>query len=134
MKGELGAVVLALVLLGGALARSTAIPKAEPVLVPARVPVFQQFEGCMKKITKAEREKEIKVLVDRFLMWPLPKSVCSDTCVSDKDYKFPRSGTNLLTADEARQMIEHLIDPTAGAVTEKERRTAALFGKKRKAA
>lgn len=36
--GELGAVVLALILLGAAMARSTAIPKAEPVLVRAHIP------------------------------------------------------------------------------------------------
>jgi hypothetical protein len=51
-----------------------------------------------------------KALVDRFLAWQLPKSVCSDGCVTDQNYKFPRCGTNLLTADEARQMIEHLFD------------------------
>lgn len=48
-------------------------------------------------------------LVDRFLAWPLPKSVCSDGCVTDANYQFPRSGTNLLTAEEAKQMIEHLL-------------------------
>lgn len=47
-------------------------------------------------------------LVERFLSWPLPQSVCGDLCVTDPQYKFPRSGTNLLTADEARQMIDHL--------------------------
>lgn len=50
-----------------------------------------------------------KVLVDRFLAWNLPKSVCSDTCVTDAKYQHSRSGTNLLSADEARQMIEHLL-------------------------
>lgn len=49
-----------------------------------------------------------KALVDRFLAWKLPASVCSDTCVTDRNYGFPRSGTNLLDADEARQMVEHL--------------------------
>ena len=53
-------------------------------------------------------DTRIKMLVDRFLMWPLPKSVRSDLCVT-KGYGFPRSGTNLLTADEARQMIEYLL-------------------------
>lgn len=47
-------------------------------------------------------------LVGRFLAWPLPASVASDLCVTDPNYKFPRSGTCLLTADEARQMFEHL--------------------------
>lgn len=49
----------------------------------------------------------IKALVDRFLAWPLPKSVRSDLCVTE-EYPHPRSGTNLLTADEARQMFEYL--------------------------
>jgi hypothetical protein len=60
----------------------------------------------------AELKASQRLLVDRFLSWPLPQSVCSDLCVTDRSYKFPRSGTNLLTADEARQMIEYLLgDP-----------------------
>ena len=54
---------------------------------------------------------ELKALADRFLVWPLPKSVRSDLCVTE-DYAFPRSGTNLLSADEANQMIEYLLGPT----------------------
>ena len=53
--------------------------------------------------------KVIEALVSRFLAWPLPASVCSDLFVTDRDYKFPRSGTNLLTADEARAMIEYVL-------------------------
>lgn len=49
----------------------------------------------------------IDKLVDRFLAWPLPDSVCSDPCASKSGYPH-RSGTNLLTADEARQMFKHL--------------------------
>lgn len=52
-----------------------------------------------------------KELVERFLMWQLPKSVCSDLCVTNPKYSYPRSGTNLLTADEARQMVEYLFAP-----------------------
>lgn len=47
-------------------------------------------------------------MVDRFLAWPLPKSVCSDLCVTDSNYPSARSGTNLLTADEARSMLEYV--------------------------
>lgn len=54
----------------------------------------------------------IQKLVDRFLAWPLPKSVQSDLCVTE-DYPHQRSGTNLLTADEARQMFEYLFDEAA---------------------
>lgn len=53
-------------------------------------------------------EERMRTLVDRFLSWPLPASVCSDTCVSDPTYPH-RSGTNLLTATEARQMLEHVL-------------------------
>lgn len=59
---------------------------------------------------------DIKALVDRFLAWPLPKSVRSDLCVT-MDYAFPRSGTNLLGADEARQMLEYLFAAPQGAAS-----------------
>src|ERR1035437_8915784 len=51
-------------------------------------------------------------LVNRFLSWTLPKSVCSDTCVSDPNYQHARYGTNLLTADEAKEMLEHVLEMT----------------------
>lgn len=52
---------------------------------------------------------KIADLVDKFLTWELPKSVCSDTCVTTRDYPHSRTGTNLLTADEAKQMFEYLL-------------------------
>lgn len=59
----------------------------------------------------------INHLVERFLAWPLPKSVCADPCASNPDYP-GRSGTNLLNADQARQMLEHVLanseQPTCG--------------------
>lgn len=65
-------------------------------------------------------ERELMTLVNRFLMWPLPKTVCSDGCVTNSAYQFPRSGTNLLNAEEAKEMIRYLLsdqeqrDPTSG--------------------
>ena len=53
------------------------------------------------------REQVVKELVDRFLAWPLPSSVCSDLCATKQGYPH-RSGTTLLSADEAKQMIEYL--------------------------
>lgn len=53
-------------------------------------------------------ETHIDKLVDRFLAWPVPESVCSDICATTKGYP-GRTGTNLLTADEARQMIEYVL-------------------------
>jgi len=50
----------------------------------------------------------LTALVDAFLSWPLPDSVCSDGCVTERGAPH-RTGTNLLTADEARQMFEHVL-------------------------
>lgn len=50
----------------------------------------------------------LPALVDAFLAWPLPESVCSDACVTERAAPH-RIGTNLLTADEARQMFEHAL-------------------------
>lgn len=58
------------------------------------------------------REKVIERLVNRFLAWRLPDSVQSDTCVTDRTYKFERNGTNLLSAFEAKEMIAHLFEDT----------------------
>lgn len=72
-------------------------------------------------------DEEIKRLVDLFLAWPLPKSVRSDTCVT-VDYPHQRSGTNLLTADEARQMFEYLFADEATRNTERRLNKLAELG------
>jgi hypothetical protein len=51
----------------------------------------------------------IKALVNRFLAWPLPQTVCADGCATNSAYPFPRSGTNLLTADEAEVMMRYVL-------------------------
>ncbi len=53
-------------------------------------------------------DRRVSRLVDRFLAWPLPDSVASDQCATMPGYPH-RSGTNLLTADEARQMFEYVL-------------------------
>ncbi len=52
--------------------------------------------------------RPIDELVDRFLAWKLPESVRADDCACIQGYPH-RTGTTLLTAIEARQMIEHLL-------------------------
>lgn len=46
-------------------------------------------------------------MVDRFLSWKLPESVMADRCACERTGSL-RYGTNLLGADEAREMIRHL--------------------------
>lgn len=72
-------------------------------------------------------EPDIKVLVNRFLAWPLPQTVCSDGCVINSSYAFPRSGTNLLNADEAEAMLRHVLaapQPSPTAVVLDDERAA----------
>jgi hypothetical protein len=63
----------------------------------------------------------VKAMVDRFLTWPLPSSVCADKCATDNSYQYPRSGTNLLNAIEAEAMIRHVIGITLPEVGVDER-------------
>ena len=58
---------------------------------------------------------QIKHMVDRFLMWPLPRNFTPDNGIS---YKRPNyapnvpgpSGTNLLDATQADAMVRHMVE------------------------
>ncbi len=51
------------------------------------------------------RMGSMDAMVNRFLTWPVPASVYPDGTPGQPG----RTGTNLLTADEARQMLEHVV-------------------------
>lgn len=55
-----------------------------------------------------DARKVTDAMVDRFLAWPLPESVCADLCATMRGHPH-RIGTNLLTAVEARAMLEHVL-------------------------
>lgn len=55
------------------------------------------------------KRQELNDLVTKFLSWPLPKTVRPDPCVAMPSYPHPMSGTNLLSADEAEQMLKHVL-------------------------
>lgn len=48
-------------------------------------------------------------MVDDFLRWPLPDSVCADGCATRQGPG--RVGTNLLSAVEAKAMLEAVVMP-----------------------
>ena len=48
---------------------------------------------------------KIDELVNRFLTWPVPADVYPDGTPGQPG----RIGTNLLTADQAKQMLEHIL-------------------------
>lgn len=54
------------------------------------------------------KEKELAVLVNAFLAWPLPDDVCADAVACKPGAPY-RTGTNLLTAAQARAMFEHCL-------------------------
>lgn len=58
--------------------------------------------------------EKLDEMVNAFLSWPLPESVCSDTCATVHGHK-GRSGTNLLTAVEAKAMFSEVVIPVIGA-------------------
>lgn len=47
-------------------------------------------------------------LADKLMRWPLPESLCSDGCVTKCGAG--RSGTNLLSVSDARELLRFLLD------------------------
>ncbi|WP_038616617.1 hypothetical protein [Dyella jiangningensis] len=64
--------------------------------------------ACLRLLQIERKLTDIDRLVDRFLAWPLPPSVCPDGCVMDSSYPH-RIGTHLLTAEEAKAMFIHAL-------------------------
>jgi hypothetical protein len=56
-----------------------------------------------------------KRLAETFLRWPLPPSVCADHCttypVASDNPALQRVGTNLLSYNEAEQMMREVVEP-----------------------
>ena len=68
---------------------------------------YERVMGDVSNIST--NEKEINKLVDKFLAWEIPYDFCSDPCVTDSNYPFPRYGTHIMTADEAKKMFKYLL-------------------------
>lgn len=81
------------------------------------------LSDCLEyKFLKMERKMEKKIvdqIVDRFLAWPLPKDFSPDGRISfnpapdamGNEPTWP-VGTNLLTAVQAKEMVEHILGET----------------------
>jgi hypothetical protein len=50
----------------------------------------------------------IDKMAEAFCRWNLPMSVLPDDCVMERDHD--RTGTNLLTVEEAKQAIKFMFD------------------------
>jgi hypothetical protein len=98
--------------------RGVYIKGYDPVMAGVSVTIEVDYgeTKAFTLIARAEdsslREQLMDEMVTRFLAWPLPASVCADLCATKRDYPH-RTGTTLLTATEARQMLEHVLAITA---------------------
>ncbi len=69
------------------------------------------------------KKRLIDAMVNAFLGWPLPKDFAPDCYINfdrEKATVTPHCwpvGTNLFTADQARQMFEHVVDKGIGLPT-----------------
>jgi hypothetical protein len=78
---------------------------------------FDTATNRARDAASADATNEIQALANRFLAWPLPASVRSDPVAMIPNTPH-RTGTTLLTADEARQMFEHVLAGPLVAPTE----------------
>ena len=51
----------------------------------------------------------LQTLAERFCAAPLPDSVCADLIATQPTTTFRRTGTNLLTVDEAKAVLSHVL-------------------------
>jgi hypothetical protein len=72
--------------------------------------------------------ERLERMADLIMRWPVPKSVCSDACMSMQDYAHPRFGTSMLTHGEALQLLEYLFanTPLYTSPTHADARDAAM--------
>ena len=66
--------------------------------------------------------------VDRFLACPLPQSVKADSCACNPHYRHQRTGTNLLTAAEAKQVLQHVLGCLTAEEEHTNRHIETIFG------
>jgi hypothetical protein len=70
-----------------------------------KIDYWQDRHNIVKK--ELEELRDAKKAADKFIAWPLPETVCAD--LSATMPRTPhRSGTNLLSWDEAHQMFEYI--------------------------
>lgn len=60
---------------------------------------------------------DLDKLVERFLAWPVPPTARADLCATMAGYPHQRYGTHFFTADEARQMLAHVLGGWEGTGT-----------------
>lgn len=78
---------------------------------------WSRLLATASQLEESARVLAVDAMVSRFLSWRLPDSFSPDAGISfDRSFaeRYPASwpvGTNLLTADQAEQMVRHLLSP-----------------------
>ena len=86
--------------------------------VDPRIPPSHQLQPLILSIlhnhpTKGESMTlTLQELAERFCAAPLPASVCADPCATEPNYPYPRTGTNLLTVEEAKTVLAFVLNDT----------------------
>ena len=88
-----------------AIREATAVLRAENERLKADSAAIAENDPFNPKTGQA-----IADMINAFLCWPLPDSVCSDKCVTMAGAKH-RIGTNLMTVTETMQMVQEVVCP-----------------------
>ncbi len=86
--------------------RASVAPRVTPADIEANISSEHYFTAADGVAGAAVDAGE---MVNRFLACSLPASVCADLCATDSRYPHARYGTNLLTADETRQVLDQVV-------------------------
>jgi hypothetical protein len=76
---------------------------------PANSPPLCGTHTMKTKTDEDRLNHEIENMMEAFLRWPLPDSVCCDLCATKQGTG--RVGTNLLSSTEARRMLLEIVGP-----------------------
>ena len=64
-------------------------------------------------MNQVDTERLLNQMAEAFIKWPLPSTLHADTCASDPDYPH-RTGTNLMSYTEAKEMFRAVVLPLIG--------------------
>lgn len=76
--------------------------------------IIEEFRPAVAEILEGERKKLVERMTQRFLCWKLPKDFNPDAGISyNPRWEWESAhwpvGTNLFSADQAKQMIEYML-------------------------
>lgn len=70
------------------------------------------IDGCAVEIAlnPASGKPDFEALARRLMAWPIPERMTCDPCMTDPNYPYPRTCTNMIGVEDARKMLEWLFN------------------------